>query len=52
VRALDDPSIGDPMAQEEQDKLYWFAPGVGKIQEQNMMSGSTEVLVTYDLGEE
>jgi hypothetical protein len=52
VRALDDPSIDDPMAQQEQDKLYWFAPGVGKIQEQNVMSGSTEVLETYSLGEE
>jgi len=49
VRALDDPSIDDPMAQEEQDKLYWFAPGVGKIREENVMSGSTEVLVTYDI---
>jgi hypothetical protein len=52
VRALDDPSIDDPMAQEEQDKLYWFAPGVGKIREENVMSGSTEVLVTYDIPEE
>jgi hypothetical protein len=52
VRALDDDSIDDPMAQEEQDKLYWFAPGVGKIQEQNTVSGSTEVLESYDLGEE
>jgi hypothetical protein len=52
VRALDDPSIDDPMAQEEQDKLYWFAAGVGKIREENVMSGSTEVLVTYDIPKE
>lgn len=52
VRALDDPSIGDPMAQVEQDKQYWFAPGVGKVQERNVMTDSTEVLETYDLGEE
>jgi hypothetical protein len=52
VRALDDPSIDDPMAQEEQDKLYWFAAGVGKVREENVMTGSTEVLTTYDLGEE
>lgn len=52
VRALDDPSIDDPTAQEEQDKLYWFATGVGKVREENVMTGSTEVLVTYDLGEE
>lgn len=51
-RALDDPSIDDPMSQEEQDKLYWFAPGVGKVREENTMSGTTEVLVTYELGEE
>jgi hypothetical protein len=52
IRALDDPSIDDPTQQEEQDKLYWFAPGVGKIQEENVMSGSTEQLESYDLGDE
>jgi hypothetical protein len=52
IRALDDPSIDDPMAQEEQDKLYWFAPGVGKIQEENVMTGTTEQLESYDFGEE
>jgi hypothetical protein len=52
IRALDDPSIDDPTAQEEQDKLYWFAPGVGKVQEENTMTGSTEQLESYDLGEE
>lgn len=51
-RALDDPSIDDPTAQTEQDKRYWFAPGVGKVQEENTMSGSTEVLVMYEPGEE
>jgi hypothetical protein len=51
-RALDDPSIDDPISQEEQDKLYWFAPGVGKVREENTMTGSTQVLVTYELGEE
>lgn len=51
-RALDDSSIDDPTSQEEQDKLYWFAAGVGKVREENVMTGSTEVLVTYDLGEE
>lgn len=52
VRALDDPSIDDPMAQEEQDKLYWFAAGVGKVREENVMTGSTELLTRYELGEE
>lgn len=50
-RALDDPSIDDPTSQEEQDKLYWFAPGVGKVREENTITGSTEVLVVYELGE-
>lgn len=52
VRSLDDPSIDDPNAQEEQDKLYWFAPGVGKVREENVMTGSTEVLTRYEIGEE
>jgi hypothetical protein len=52
VRALGDPSIDDPMQQEEQDKLYWFAPGVGKVREENTVSGTTELLTTYEIGEE
>jgi hypothetical protein len=50
-RALDDPSIDDPMSQEEQDKLYWFAPGVGKVREQNTLTDAMEVLVQYELPE-
>lgn len=34
---------------EEQEKRYWFCPGVGKVREENVMTGSTESLVEYDL---
>jgi hypothetical protein len=50
-RALDDPSIDDPTAQTEQEKLFWFCEGVGKVREENVMSGNTELLTAYELPE-
>lgn len=32
---------------EAETKRYWFAPGVGKVQERNMESGRSEVLTDY-----
>ena len=34
-----------------QGKLFWFAPGVGKVQEQNLDNGNTEILVDYDIAQ-
>ena len=39
-------------SQSEQDKLFWFCAGVGKVREENTLSGSTEVLIDYDVPEE
>jgi hypothetical protein len=36
---------------EAQAKLFWFARGVGKVQEQNEESGNTEVLTSYEIPE-
>ncbi len=36
---------------EEQEKRYWFCPGVGKVREQSIMTMSYEVLTKYDLPE-
>lgn len=41
----------DPTASEEQDKLFFFAPGVGKVKEENLTKGSTEVLIKYTIPE-
>lgn len=46
-----EPDAGATAAQSEQEKLYWFCPGVGKAREENALTGSTEVLVEYDLPE-
>jgi len=35
--------------QGEEDNLYWFAPGVGKVREVNLTTGSTEVLTDYTI---
>jgi hypothetical protein len=51
ARALDDPSIDDPTAQTEQEKLFWFCEDVGKVREENVISGSTEVLTEYEIPE-
>ena len=34
---------------DEEGKLFWFAPGVGKVREQNLDNGNTEVLVDYHI---
>ena len=36
---------GSGRSQGEQEKLFWFAPGVGKVREENPMTGSTEELI-------
>lgn len=51
-RDLSNVDVMDVTAQTEQDKLFWFAPGVGKVREENSLSGSTEVLVKYTAPEE
>ncbi len=38
-------------AEDAQEKLYWFCPGVGKVREQNVDSGNFEELVEYSLPE-
>jgi hypothetical protein len=37
--------------QGEEDNLYWYAPGVGKVRELNLTTGNTEVLVDFDIPE-
>ncbi len=39
----------DTATQDDQGKLFWFAPGVGKVKEQNLDTGNTEVLVDYEI---
>jgi hypothetical protein len=34
---------------EDQEKLYWFCQGVGKVREENALTGTTESLMEYDL---
>jgi hypothetical protein len=51
-RALDLVPDGGTFSQEEQEKLFWFAAGVGKVREENLITGSTEVLSAYEVPEE
>lgn len=37
--------------QGEEDNLYWFAPGVGKVYEENLTTGNTEILIEYQIPE-
>jgi hypothetical protein len=46
-RDLSNPDLTGTFATEEQEKLYWFCPGVGKTREENLLTGSTEVLLEY-----
>jgi hypothetical protein len=46
-----DAGTAAPTAQDMQGKLFWFAPGVGKVREQNLDNGNTEVLVDYEIPE-
>jgi hypothetical protein len=39
-RDLSNPAVVDVTTQSEQEKLFWFAPGVGKVREENLISGS------------
>ena len=43
--------VGDT-GRDEQNKQFAFAPGVGKVREVNLITGSTEELVEYDVPEE
>jgi hypothetical protein len=36
---------------EDQEKLYWFCPDVGKVREQDSTDGTFEVLTAFDLPE-
>jgi hypothetical protein len=38
-------------ASDAQTKRFWFAPGVGKVQERNEESGSTELLTAFEIPE-
>jgi len=37
------------VASDEQEKVFWFAPGVGKILEQNLTTGNWEELTSYNI---
>ena len=37
------------VASDAQEKVFWFAPGVGKILEQNLTTGNWEELTTYNI---
>jgi len=38
-------------AQDDQEKLFWFAPGIGKVREENVISGAREELIDYEIPE-
>ena len=38
-------------ASDAQTKKFWFAPGVGKVQERNEETGSTELLTAFEIPE-
>jgi hypothetical protein len=42
--ATSGPTAG---TQGEEDNIYWYAPGVGKVYEENLTTGNTEVLIDY-----
>jgi hypothetical protein len=48
-RDLEAPDPTAMALQMEQEKRYWFCPGVGKVREENVLTGSTEVLMVYDV---
>lgn len=37
--------------EDAEEKLYWFCPGVGKVREENVVSGNYEELTEYDIPE-
>lgn len=39
----------DVPSEEAQEKLFWFAPGVGKVQEETLNNGNTEFLEAYSI---
>ncbi len=41
--------LADTTAADAQEKLFYFAPGVGKVKEENLTKGNTEVLLDYDI---
>jgi len=52
-RALDlVEDAGAALAQEEQEKLFWFAAGVGKVREENLITRATESLTAFEVPEE
>lgn len=51
ARDLEVPGLSGLFAMEEQEKLYWFCAGAGKTREENVLTGSSEVLVEYSVPE-
>lgn len=46
VRSRRGADGGPPAMGEERDKRFWFCPGVGKVKEENLTDGGTEVLLS------
>jgi hypothetical protein len=41
---------GNPAnASDDDDKVFWFCAGIGKVKEQSEIGGSTEELVSCDI---
>lgn len=52
-RDLDNDAIAEAdVTQDEQSKMFWFCPGVGKVREENLITGSREELIDYQLPED
>ena len=47
-----DAIVEADITQDEQSKMFWFAPGVGKVREENLITGSREELIDYELPED
>lgn len=44
-----DPDVTESSLSDTQEKIFWFAPQVGKIREENLTNRNVEELIDYDI---